>query len=125
MIETHSNDYTNAELTDFCNKIYKCHFSGKSMIFQAFTHSSYANDHRIGDNERLEFLGDSVLGFTVATYLYKTYPLKNEGTYSKIKSNVVSTESLAEITEKLGLHNYLKYNSNSIKCGNPKKLHAN
>ena len=59
-------------------------FRDKALLTNALTHSSYANENRdrgIHDNERLEFLGDSILGFVVADYLYRNFPGKPEGEY--------------------------------------------
>ena len=58
------------------------HFQNPELLEKALRHSSYANEHkmnRIECNERLEFLGDSVLGFVVASYLFETYPERPEG----------------------------------------------
>lgn len=58
------------------------HFQNPALLEHALTHSSYANEHHLGSissNERLEFLGDSVLGMIVADYLYRTFPSLPEG----------------------------------------------
>lgn len=71
----------------------------------AFCHRSFVNETTevVESNERLEFLGDSVLGIVVADYLYKILPGRPEGTLARIKSHVVSEESLAEIALSLRL----------------------
>ena len=64
---------------------------------QAFTHSSYVNEHRKKpheDNERLEFLGDAVLELTVSHYLFKKYPIMNEGELTKFRAAIVCEPSL-------------------------------
>ena len=64
---------------------------------QAFTHSSYVNEHRKKpheDNERLEFLGDAVLELTVSHYLFKKYPTMNEGDLTKLRAAIVCEPSL-------------------------------
>lgn len=72
----------------------------------ALSHRSYANEGNRGrpDNERLEFLGDSVLGLVAAEYLYTRYPDNPEGDLARIKSYVVSEESLAEVARRIGLN---------------------
>lgn len=74
----------------------------------ALTHRSYAYEHGgIPTNERLEFLGDSVLGFAVTDYLYKNYPDLPEGDLAKRRSAVVSTRALAAIARSLGLGEFI------------------
>ncbi len=75
------------------------------LLNLAFTHRSYANEsaQMVGNNERLEFLGDSVLGISVADFLMRNQPEKAEGDFSKIKSAVVSEESLAVVALRLGI----------------------
>ena len=61
-------------------------FRNRKLLEHALTHSSYANENRkdgLTSNERLEFLGDSVLGFVVASYLFETYPERPEGELTK------------------------------------------
>lgn len=81
-------------------------FKDKSLLYHAFIHRSYLNEHKdnleITSNEKLEFLGDSVLSLATSIYLYKYYPLLDEGTYTDIKASVVRTETLAEVAK--GLH---------------------
>jgi len=81
-------------------------FKDKNLIRTAFTHSSYANEHKAKSYERLEFLGDSVLGFVVTTKLYKSYSL-TEGNLSKFRQKLVSEEPLAFIVEELGLDKFI------------------
>lgn len=71
----------------------------------ALTHSSYANENKDGltSNERLEFLGDSILGFVTAAWLYEKYPDKPEGELTKIRSALVCETSLAAAAKKIGL----------------------
>lgn len=75
----------------------------------AFCHRSYANESKesIDNNEKLEFLGDSVLGLVVSEYLYKNLPGKNEGDLARIKSFVVSEDSLAIIAKLLKIDNFI------------------
>jgi len=82
---------------------YSLKFSDYSLLSQALTHSSYLNEAEAitGDNQRMEYLGDSVLGLVVNDYLYKKFPHYTEGQLAKIKSHVVSEKSLAVISEKM------------------------
>ena len=67
-------------------------FRDKSILENALTHSSYANENRergLRDNERLEFLGDSILGFVVADYLYRSFPDRPEGELTRIRADLV------------------------------------
>ena len=71
---------------------FKIVFSDKELLETAFTHTSYANEHRllnISHNERLEFLGDAVLQLTISHYLFDKYPQKAEGDLSKMRSMIV------------------------------------
>ncbi|MBQ7880379.1 MAG: ribonuclease III [Clostridia bacterium] len=76
----------------------------------AFTHSSYANAHKATSNERLEYLGDSVLGLIVGDYLYNNYPV-NEGKLTKVRSTFVCTQNLSKIAKELGIKERIKVGS--------------
>lgn len=79
-----------------------------SLIDQALTHSSYAFEHSLpDDNERLEFLGDTVIGFVVAEWLFATWPHSGEGELSKLKAMYVSRSALGQRAEALGLEDLL------------------
>jgi ribonuclease-3 len=84
-------------------------FKKLELLNLAFAHRSYANEHAesIGNNEKLEFLGDSVLGLVVAEYLYISLTDKVEGELAKIKSFVVSEDSLAEIAKRLRVDTFI------------------
>ncbi len=93
-------------------KTIKVNFHDKNLLQNAFIHRSYLNENknfRLPSNEKLEFLGDSVLSLITSVYLYKYYPLLHEGDYTEIKSSIVRTESLAEaaLGLKLGYYLYL------------------
>ena len=89
-------------MTDFEKKI-GYEFKDKSLLLRALTHSSYANERGTGlDNERLEFLGDSVLGFITAEYLFEHYKNKQEGELTKKRAYAVCEKTLFEYAEKLG-----------------------
>lgn len=86
-------------------------FKNKAFYDLARTHTSYANEHRnsgIASNQRLEFLGDSVLGLIVSEYIYKNCPGLREGDLSKIRADVVCEDSLYEVAKVLGLGEVLK-----------------
>ncbi|BAB06208.1 ribonuclease III [Halalkalibacterium halodurans] len=79
-------------------------FANKKLLVQAFTHSSYVNEHRIQsckDNERLEFLGDAVLELAVSQYLYKAFEQMSEGDMTKLRASIVCEPSLAQLAEEL------------------------
>ena len=81
-------------------------FKDVSLRQKAMTHSSYANEHHgthLDCNERLEFLGDSVLGFVTADYLYTHYPELPEGELTKLRAAVVCEGALCEIARELGI----------------------
>lgn len=84
-------------------------FRDLGRLDQAFTHRSWANESglAVGNNERLEFLGDSVLGLVVAEYLHEELPDQPEGELARIKSFVVSEASLSEISRRLRVDNYI------------------
>lgn len=82
-------------------------FKNETLLRTAFTHKSYhGNDFKI-NNERLEFLGDSILGFVVSDYLYHLKSKKNEGTMTQLKQTYVSTKPLAKAIRNLGVSEYL------------------
>ncbi len=82
-------------------------FKNKAILEQAFIHSSYGNLENVDDNERMEFLGDSILSFIVSQYLFGKYPEFDAGMLSKARSSVVSAKALRPIVEKLGIIEYL------------------
>jgi ribonuclease-3 len=81
-------------------------FEDKELLREALTHASSA-EHRLASNERLEFLGDAILGAIVCEQLFRRYPEYQEGDLTKIKSAVVSRQSCAKISEALGLQEFL------------------
>ena len=86
-------------------------FRDKSLLLHALTHSSYANEHRsagLTSNERLEFLGDSVLGMIVADYLFRTHPDMPEGELTRTRAALVREGSLHEVARTLNLGKYLR-----------------
>ena len=86
------------------------HFHNVALLQEALRHSSYANGHRganIFSNERLEFLGDSVLGFVTAEYLFAKHPTAPEGELTRIRALLVCEDSLHEVAQRLELGQYL------------------
>ena len=86
-------------------------FRDRSLLDTALTHSSYANEsrgHGNNCNERLEFLGDSVLGVTVAEHLYRRYGDMPEGRMTRLRSELVCEQSLYRVAQKLELGRYLR-----------------
>ena len=77
------------------------------LLTLALTHSSYAYENSSKDNERLEFLGDSVLGFLVATFVYQTHSDLQEGELTKLKNAVVSANALATAANRMNLGAYI------------------
>ena len=85
-------------------------FHRPELLENALYHSSYANEHRgagIGSNERLEFLGDAVLGFVTAEYLYTKHPDMPEGDLTRIRAALVCERTLSAIARSLDLGRYL------------------
>lgn len=85
-----------------CQAIIDYQFRDISLLLSALTHASGASN-RLASNERLEFLGDAILGLTVCQWLYEEYPEYSEGDLTKIKSAVVSRRSCGKIACQLGL----------------------
>lgn len=84
-------------------------FQNQGLLENALTHSSYANERRDGrsSNERLEFLGDSILGFVTADFLYGLYPDKPEGDLTRIRADLVCERNLARCAAKIRLGEFL------------------
>ncbi len=87
-------------------------FADSALLQRAFVHRSYLNElldnnQELSDNERLEFLGDAVLGYIVSQYLFQEYPNLNEGDLTNLRSALVRRETLARVASDLGLGDYL------------------
>nr|WP_276540987.1 ribonuclease III [Salipaludibacillus agaradhaerens] len=85
-------------------------FKNEDLFIQAFTHSSYVNEHRIrphDDNERLEFLGDAVLELAISQYLFKLFDHMSEGEMTKLRAAIVCEPSLAKIADELAFGDYV------------------
>mgnify|MGYP001198103132 CR=1 FL=1 len=95
--------------TDRLQKALHVKFKNKSLLQRAMTHRSFVNEsgRTVKDNERLEYLGDSVLGLVVNEYLFKVFEEYREGKLAKIKSAVVSEATLAKIAQSMSLGDYI------------------
>lgn len=89
------------------------HFTKPDLLRQALTHRSHSSPH----NERLEFLGDSVLSCAIATLLYRRFAHLREGELSRLRANLVRQESLAEIAANLALGDCLRLGEGELKSG--------
>lgn len=95
-------------------------FKDPSLLTRALTHRSYLNEHpevEPLDNERLEFLGDAVLDFVVAGWLYKQYPDLSEGRLTSIRSALVRTEKLSELALQIGIDDQLRLGKGETHSG--------
>ena len=99
-------------------------FRDPALLRAALYHSSYANEHRgagIESNERLEFLGDAVLGFVTAEHLYKKHPDLPEGDLTRLRAALVCEESLHEVAQALELGSYLHLGKGEEQGGGRKR----
>lgn len=91
-----------APILDEFDALHDLHFHDRALLQQAFVHRSYLNEqdpttNQLSDNERLEFLGDSVIGFVVSEVLYLRYPTAKEGTLTHLRTLLVRRETLAQL----------------------------
>jgi ribonuclease-3 len=99
-------------------------FRDRGLLEHALTHRSRVHEDASGgviDNESLEFLGDSVLGFVIADMLFRQFPHHNEGQKSKLKASIVSAASLARLAERLGIGEFLILGRGEEKTGGRRK----
>lgn len=82
-------------------------FSNKDLLKKALTHTSYANENKIESNEKLEFLGDSILEFISSKYIYNNYPKLREGEMTKVRATVVCESSLYKVAVKHNFSDFL------------------
>lgn len=111
------------QLIEFCKKL-NLKFNDIELLDLAFHHRSYSNEnkeHKRYNNERLEFLGDSVLGMATAAFLYEDMAENTEGDLAKIKSTVVSEKTLAPIALQIGLDKMLVLGHGEEVSGGRKK----
>jgi ribonuclease-3 len=94
------------EILQACQEVLGYQFQDGGLLRSALTHASGAN-HRLASNERLEFLGDAILGAVVCDVLYHRCPEYLEGELTRIKSHLVSRRTCASLSKKLGMEGYL------------------
>ncbi len=91
-------------------------FNDINLLKTALTHTSYAHDHKVESNEKLEFLGDSILEFVVSDYLYKNYQKLKEGEMTKVRATVVCEDSLYKVAIKHNFSDFLYLGKSEIRC---------
>ena len=99
-------------------------FKNVSLLQNALAHSSYANEryhNSLMSNERLEFLGDSVLGMLVAEHLYRNFPDRPEGELTRMRADMVCEKTLAAVAEKIGLGQHLLLGHGEDRLGGRKR----
>ena len=103
-------------------KKYGIKFNNEKLLENAFTHSSYANEHPgRKDYEKLEFLGDAVLELAVSDYLYRHFPRLNEGELTRMRSNIVRTEGFSEFAIECGFPEEIDLGKGEEKAGARKR----
>ena len=111
-------------LRDF-EKMIGYRFKSLDLLNAALTHPSYLNEKQIKNQEhyeRLEFLGDAVLGLIVCGHIYKEFPHYNEGALSDIKSHVVSEKHLSAISKRMGMGKYILLGAGEARSGGRRKI---
>lgn len=106
-------------------KLLAFEFANKALLQRALTHRSYLNeepDYPLEDNERLEFLGDAVLDFVTAEYLYHHYPEMPEGRLTNLRSALVRTERLAQFSAELDLGDYILMGRGEVSSGGRRRM---
>ena len=96
-------------------------FSNKELLKNALTHTSYAYEHKINSNEKLEFLGDSILEFISSEYLYSKYTNLKEGEMTKVRATVVCEKSLHKVAERHNFSDYIMVGKSEKQTGGNKK----
>ncbi|WEV40833.1 ribonuclease III [Lactobacillus sp. ESL0681] len=99
---------------------YGIEFNNPKLLEEAFTHSSYVNEHphqHLRNYEKLEFLGDAVLEFTISDYLYRHFTNLNEGELTRMRSNIVDTEGFSEFAEKFDFSSEIQLGNGEEKAG--------
>ena len=111
-------------LTNLENEI-EIKFDNQQLLSNAFIHRSYLNENKkfhLPSNEKMEFLGDSVLSLATSIFLYQHYPKLEEGDYTEIKAAIVRTESLGEAAQALKLGDYLSLSKGQDQEGGRKNI---
>ncbi|MDF4029672.1 ribonuclease III [Lactobacillus delbrueckii] len=103
---------------------YGIRFKDVRLLEEAFTHSSYVNENpgkTLGNYEKLEFLGDAVLEFTVSDYLYRHFQHLNEGELTRLRSNIVRTEGFSKVALDCGFKEEINLGVGEEKAGGRKR----
>ena len=95
----------------------KYEFNNKELLKKALTHTSYAYEHNVESNEKLEFLGDSILQFISSEYLYMNFPKLKEGEMTKTRAAVVCENSLYKIAKRLEFGKFLYLGKSELATG--------
>ena len=106
---------------DEIEKIIGYEFSNKNLLINALTHSSYAYEHNTVSNERLEFLGDSILEFISSRFLFENYTNLSEGEMTKVRAYAVCEDGLYRIASKLHFEKYILLGKSELASPNIKK----
>lgn len=96
-------------------------FKNIDLLKNALTHTSYANEHHIDSNEKLEFLGDSILEFISSKYIYNNYSNLKEGEMTKVRADVVCEKSLHKVALKHNFSDFLYLGKSQIMSGDTKR----
>lgn len=96
-------------------------FNNIDLLKNALTHTSYAYENNVASNEKLEFLGDSILEFLSSKYIYGNYPKLKEGEMTKVRATVVCEDSLHKIAQKHNFSDFLYLGKSEMKHGGNKK----
>lgn len=96
-------------------------FKNKQLLNKALTHTSYAYENNIDSNEKLEFLGDSILEFVSSKYIYDNYPKLKEGEMTKVRASVVCEKSLYKVAKLHNFSDFLNLGKSEQKTGGNKR----
>ncbi|MBQ7757053.1 MAG: ribonuclease III [Oscillospiraceae bacterium] len=110
----------NVDFSEFERKIGYT-FKNKGILYEALSHSSFANETKKNSNERLEFLGDSVLSIVVSNYLFEHYQHLPEGHLTKVRSSLVCENSLYEFAKTIDLGDYIMLGKGEENTGGRKR----
>jgi len=131
VIDSHREERTTGRVIPFgaefepLERVIGYRFRDRGLLEHALTHRSRVHEDASGgvfDNESMEFLGDSILGFVIADMLFREFPQHNEGQKSKLKASIVSAASLARLGERIDLGAFLILGRGEEKTGGRKKL---
>jgi ribonuclease-3 len=131
LIESHREERSGARVIPFgaefepLERTIGYRFRDRGLLEHALTHRSRVHEDASGgvfDNESMEFLGDSILGFVIADMLFREFPQHNEGQKSKLKASIVSAASLARLGDRIDLGTYLILGRGEEKTGGRRKL---